>query len=132
MDPNNTEQNDSQPSALERHIDFFKGNDGKVSYDSMKEKLLNLGESEEEAASTANAVSLLAGVKISGCPYHHFFAKDAVGTLNHPRDTGIFNMDGSINEARWQKLCDDYSVEHNGTPIITESKMREFVKWCQR
>lgn len=127
--------NATQPSPLEKHVGFFStrppaGIEPEVTYQSMLDQLIALGQPEKEAASVANTVSFFGAAKITGCPYHAFKAKDAVGTLNHPRDTGIYNQDGSLNEERWDKLC-TYSEEVNGVRIISETKMYEFIKWAR-
>ena len=123
------EDKSSAVSALEKHIAYFSKN-GYISYDSMRAKLIALHETPEDASHTANVVSFVGGLKIKYCPYRQFQPKEAVGVLNHARDTHIFKNDGSIDEKEWTKLC-TYSEEHDGIKIITEKKFYEFLQFCR-
>lgn len=114
-------------SALERHIGFFSHN-GNVNYDSIKDKLTQIG--DPNAQTKANAISFMAGIKVKRCPYAMFTAAEGIGTLNHPRDTGIYNPDGSLNEARWEILC-SYAENDQGVDIITEKRFYEFLQWSR-
>jgi hypothetical protein len=116
-------------SPLEKHIAYFS-KEGQISYDSMRDKLLELGETKTEAEHLANIVSFVGGVKIKYCPYRMFQPKEAVGVLNHARDTSIYKLDGEINEDQWKKLC-EYSEEDEGIKIITEKRFYEFLKFCR-
>lgn len=115
-------------SPLERHIGFFSGEDGNVSYDSMLNTLSQMG--DPHAKVKANAISFMAGIKTKGCPYSMFQPVEAVGTLNHPRDTGIYQTDGFINEDRWQKLC-EWSEIDKGVNIITEKNFYTFLEFIR-
>lgn len=114
-------------SALQRHISFFSS-EGNVGYDSMLVKLSQLGDPDAEYK--ANAISFMAGLKVKGCPYSLFQPVEGVGKLNHARDTGIYQMDGSINEVRWEKLC-TWAETDNEVVIITENKFYEFLQWAR-
>lgn len=115
-------------SALERHIAYFSDNG--VTYDSIRNKLLAMGESDEKASKTANVVSFAGGLEVKWCPYKMFQPKEAVGVLNHARDTTIYKLDGSIDEERWAKL-QTYSEMDGEVAIITETKFYEFLTWCR-
>lgn len=114
-------------SPLERHIGFFSTK-GNVSYESIEEKLTQMG--DHNAKFKANAISFMAGLKIKSCPYSMFKPAEGVGALNHARDTGIYQKDGSINEARWQKLC-TWSENDNGVMILTQKNFDAFLQWAR-
>jgi hypothetical protein len=120
----------SEPSALEKHIKYFSDQTALVSKESIYNALVDLHFKAEYASIVADKVSYFSGLLIKGCPYATFTAKEGVGPLNHARDTGIYNLDGSINEDRWQKLK-TYSETDDGIEIITEAKFYEFLKWCR-
>ena len=120
------EKNTDTSFSLDRHIEYF-GADGQVSYNSMVDKLKQLGETEEEAKSTANKVSLVGGVLISGCPYSTFSASQAATKLRHGRDTTIYAQDRSVDEKAWKELL-TYSEKLNGVRIITEPQFYAFLQ----
>lgn len=119
-----------EPTALEKHMAYFADKYAELRLESMQEKLMKMGFSQEIAYQIADKVSYFGGLVTKGCPYAAFTAKEGVGKLNHARNTGIYNLDGTINETRWQKLL-SYSEVDSGKAIITEKKFYEFLKWCR-
>lgn len=118
-------------SALEKHIRYFGGPHG-VSYSSMVTQNEKIGLSWWEARQTAAVVSAGAGAKVSGCPFAMFKPKQAVGVLNHPQSTGIYNLDGSINEERWEELLPYASQNDSNESIITEHNLYQFLEDCRK
>lgn len=115
-------------SPLEKHIGFFSDKNGDVTYDSMLDKLTQIG--DKNAETKANVISFMGGIKVKGCPYSMFKPAEAVGKLNHPQNTGIYQADGFINEARWQKLC-EWSEIDKGINIITQKNFYSFLGWAR-
>lgn len=107
-------------TPLEKHMDYLGGEwkkDGGISRTSMAEKNQQLGDSWWAAQEKATIVSAGAGVKIKGCPFALFQPKEAVGVLNHTKHTGIFNIDGTINEEVWNQIK-KYARDMSGTPVL--------------
>src|SRR5260221_659432 len=82
---------------------------------------------DNPAKSTALRVSFGAGIIIKHCPFRQFTAKDAVGKLNHSHHTGIYNLDGTINEEVWNELCKYAAVDEKGTKVLTKLRFYEFL-----
>jgi hypothetical protein len=125
-----TEQkSEDQRTPLEKHIDYCGGSKpgDYISYTSMTEMNERLGDSALVAKGTAAKVSAGAGMIIKHCPFRQFTAKDAVGKLNHSDHTGIFNLDGTINETVWKELCNYTTVDVYGTTILTKSRFDDFL-----
>lgn len=122
----------SQPeiSPLEKHVAYFADEEGNITHSSMKEKFMQLGDNPIEASGKAFKVMALGGAYIRHCPFSMFKAHEAIGALNHARDTGIYQTDGGFNKERWEKLC-EYSEMDAGKAIITKSKFYEFLQWCR-
>lgn len=122
-------KSEDKRTPLEKHIDYCGGvRDGDyISYTSMTERNKSIGDSDFTAKSTAAKVSFGAGAIINHCPFTQFTAKNAVGKLNHSDHTGIYNLDGTINENVWDALCKYVTVDANGTKILTKSRFDEFL-----
>lgn len=116
-------------SYLGKHIAFFADQDGNVTTSSVTKKFIQLGESESSAAMKAAVIMAAAGASIKYCPFRMFKPEEAVGVLNHARDTSIFNLDGSINEVQWQKLC-KYAEVDQGKQVITKARLLDFLQEC--
>lgn len=119
----------SEPSALERHIAWFS-KDGFVTTATVENGFRKLKDSSIAAYRKTIPIMFFSGLQTKGCPFKSFKSEEGVGTLNHARDTTLFNMDGSINEEQWIELL-TYSESHMGTEIITEAKFYEFLKTCR-
>lgn len=117
-------------SNLGKHIAFFADQDGNVTLASVTKKFIQLGESESSAAVKAAVIMAAAGTSVKYCPFRMFKPEEAVGVLNHARDTSIFNLDGSINEAQWQRLSAYAEIDH-GKQIITKTRLLEFLQLCR-
>ncbi|HHT0593261.1 TPA: hypothetical protein ACTXXA_002032 [Legionella anisa] len=121
-------------TPLEKHIKYFGGNQPEgISYTSISQQNERLGDGWLAARSNAAIVMAAAGSKISGCPFSMFKAKQAVGVLNHPQSTRIYNLDGTINEERWMELL-DYAEENEETKelLITEDNFYQFLDACRK
>lgn len=119
-------------SPLENHIRFFGGEVPQISYSSMREQNMKIGLSPQRARMTAALVALKGGLETHWCPFFHFKPEEAVGKLNHPHSTHIYNKDGSINEERWGQLLKYTELNEFGEKIITESKLYEFLSFCRK
>ena len=119
-----------EPVALEKHMAYFADKYAQLNRASMQEKLMKMGLGQDFAYAIADMVSYVGGILVKGCPYAEFTGKEAVGKLNHARDTGIFNLDGSINEERWQKLR-TYAEMDGGQEIMTEKRFYEYLQWSR-
>ncbi|MCE0722874.1 MULTISPECIES: caleosin family protein [Legionella] len=121
-------------TPLEKHMKYFGGNQPEgISYTSISQQNERLGDSWLAARSNAAIVSAAGGMKVSGCPFSIFKAKHAVGVLNHPQSTRIYNLDGTINEERWSELL-DYAEENEETNklVITEASFYQFLDACRQ
>jgi len=116
-------------TPLEKHIDYFGGaNAGDyISYTSMADRNKGIGDSDFIAKATAAKVSFGAGAIIKYCPFRQFTAREAVGKLNHSHHTGIYNLDGTINEEAWSELCKYATVDASGMQILTKLKFDAFI-----
>lgn len=125
-----TPASDDKRTPLEKHIDYCGGvkNGAYISYTSMTERNKSIGDSDFTAKATAAKVSFGAGAIINRCPFTQFTAKNAVGKLNHSDHTGIYNLDGTINESVWNALCKYATIDASGTKILTKSRFDEFLK----
>lgn len=80
----------------------------------------------------ALTVAVGAGMRVSGCPCSQFSPEQAVGRLNHPKSTGIYNLNGSINEEKWSALLHYTETNDLGDVIITESQLYKFLDSCRK
>ncbi len=116
-------------TALEKHIDYFGGEriGENISYESMVGRNKSIGDSNFTAKSTAARVSFGAGTIIGHCPFKQFKPVEAVGKLNHSHHTGIYHLDGTINETVWNELCQYATLDKTGTKIFTKTRFDEFL-----
>lgn len=125
--PDNTQY---EKNPLEEHIRYFGGGSA-VSFNSIKTQNQKLGDDLRSATVNAVKVSGFGGLKIKGCPFSTFKPKEAVGMLNHPKSTGIYNLDGTINEERWEKLLTYAENDDNGKLVIKKANFYQFLATCR-
>lgn len=127
---NSEHKSEDKRTPLEKHIDYFGGSKigDYISYTSMTDRNKSIGDSDFAAKATAAKVCFGAGMIIKHCPFRQFTAKEAVGKLNHSDHTGIYNLDGTINENVWNELCKFVTVDEKGAKILTKSQFDEFLK----
>lgn len=92
-----------QPTALSKHAAFFADSDGKITQSSMYNALRKLGFDYFESFKKSVVIASIAGGIIQKCP----FAKvtpDTIHKMVHPCHSGVFNEDGTINQAAFEKL----------------------------
>lgn len=123
---------DDEETPLEKHIQYFGGDRKDITFSSIKEKNMQLGDGVFTATVNATLVAGGAGAKINGCPFSMFNAKRAVGILNHPMSSGIFNLDGTINENRWNYLLTYAQKRLGKADIITEKRFYDFLNSCRQ
>lgn len=118
-----TAENVLLPEQL--HIAAFAEH-GQVTFTSVKKTLQVLGDNAVIAAVKSAAIML----GLFGCPFAKVKTNINIGAKNHARDSGIYNADGTINTARWQKLR-EYAEMQNGVEVISESRLNEFLQWAR-
>lgn len=119
-------------TPLAKHIRFFGGNcpEG-VSFSSVSRQNHNTGDNWLAATTNAALVMGAAGFKVKGCPFSMFKPEEAVGVLNHPYSSGVFNLDGTINEEKWQMLLQYAEKNESEEDIISESNLNDFLTRCR-
>lgn len=123
---NINKQLEDMRTPLEKHVQVFTDSEGDLTYDSIKDGMQSVGMSEDDAKKAANFISGIGATKLGGCPYSGIPAS-SVTKFVHPRDTGIYNADGTINEEMWSELT-KLSEKVNGVEVITESSLLAFSK----
>lgn len=134
----------SSHSPLVNHMSVFANSEGYVTISSIVDACMEkFSMTHGESVSMALKV-FAAGVYtgVPGCIHGKFKPEDAVGKMNHPGDTGFFDLHGQFDRAQWEKLMYDPSVHpeakelpkdkiivdtlEDGRKIIFASNMRAF------
>lgn len=129
LKPVDFDEYDSRP-ALVQHIALHGGlkqyeHNKKISSESIIRGLLDLGETEKVAKSTAKKVTALAFLKGLGTS---FTAEEALA-LSHPaRHTAVFDSNGKVVKSVLKQLNDYAEKDADGTLIVTVSNLDKFRK----
>lgn len=121
------------PSALYKHINFFADpKTGDITFDSIKNKLLEMHVSEADATKQAFAIATVSQINFSTrskCPFAKFNpTKYGVDSQFHAESSRINKKDGTLNLERLSQLENTWSENYNGKRIITRSTVASFLE----
>jgi hypothetical protein len=127
----------SSDAHLTKHMNTFAAADCYIDKQSIFEACvkkwhLSEGDANKLAIMTLK-VAYLRGVPgvvltASGDITGRFLAKDAVGKLTHPSDTGLYNMtDGSVNLKQFEILKKYALVNAEGEELICQSNLNKYL-----
>lgn len=126
---------EAKGNPLVKHVDYMGGKRSDqegISYSSMTTQNEKMGDDWFTARSTAARVSAGVGIKMHGCPFASFEPDEVVGVLNHSHHTGVYNVDGTINEKLLNQLCAYSEKNKDGVEVLTEKRFYEFLTACRK
>lgn len=116
------------------HVDYFKGNDGKITSSSIATKWSELSNEWYLKTYIKGEITMRgANYGAKTCPYKYKFnPDDMMSALKHPCDTGIVNKNGSINIDILKQFIKDNFIFHeeNNGFILMKSTMDKYVEKC--
>lgn len=128
----------SSDSSLVKHMNTFAAADGFIDKQSIFEACVKKWHLSEEQANTLASGTLqvafyrgVPGVSFSfeGGVSGRFLAKDAVGLLTHPSDTGLYDMkNGTVNNKQFDMLEKYAIVDADGEKLISQSRLTAYLK----
>lgn len=110
-------------TPLQRHVNYFKDKRGKIYESRIRNKLITLGIGKARASKAARMIHKVLAFRIYKCPFKSL-KLESIHRGIHPMDSGVYNKDGSINEAAWEQIK---SWDKNGSRCLNLNEIDQML-----